>query len=196
MKVLCIYGTTERKNNSTSAMMKAVIDGVKEAGADAEQINLRELKIDHCKGCGFLICDKGCIIKDDVIDLYDKIKNADALIIGSSVNLGLPYSKLTALLQRLVHLRGKDLLKDKPVGFVVTGKYMRGGQTLVAMDLVRWAMCCDMIPVSCEPPIDWNCNSGHFAATTDSPASEDGLKAAKYIGKRVVEFTKLFKGGR
>ncbi|MAH43087.1 hypothetical protein CL614_05195 [archaeon] len=194
MKILGIYSSTERKNNSTTKMMETAIDSAKENGAEVELINIREQKITPCKGCGFLVCNKGCIIDDDVIELYDKIKNADALLLGTSVNLGLPNAKLVALLQRLVHLRGKQLLKDKPVSFIVTGLYPRGGQTLVAMDLARWAMVCDMIPVSNEPPFDYDCHNGHFAATSKSPPDENAIKSAKYAGKRLVEFTKKLKG--
>ena len=81
MKVLAICGSPRRGN--TEAMLKRILDGSKEAGAQIELVLLREKNILMCDGC--LCCEKtkSCRLSDDMRIIYPKLANADVIVLGS-----------------------------------------------------------------------------------------------------------------
>lgn len=82
MRVLGISGSTRKGN--TEAMVEKALEGAKEAGALTEHVKLRELKIDPC--CGEDECwhtEMCSSDKDELTEVFKKIREADALILGS-----------------------------------------------------------------------------------------------------------------
>ena len=83
-KVLIINGSP-RKNGNCSCLIQTLAEGVNENGGISEIINLQELKIAPCNACD--ACrknkNKGCIIEDDMIPLYSKVAQADAIVFAS-----------------------------------------------------------------------------------------------------------------
>lgn len=89
MKVLGIsFG---RRNERCEIMVKEALYGAKAAGADVEFVSTVNMNIGHCKGCGACstVRDRGgnvkCIIKDDYLDLEEKVLDADAIIVAAPV---------------------------------------------------------------------------------------------------------------
>jgi multimeric flavodoxin WrbA len=84
MNVLTIQGSP-RKGGNCDILLEAVLRGVKEAGGVPELINLRELTFQGCISCGG--CDEtgACVLKDDMIPLYDKILAVKRIIIASPI---------------------------------------------------------------------------------------------------------------
>jgi multimeric flavodoxin WrbA len=83
-KVLAIYGSPRRKGNTT-LLLKRAVEGAKAAGADVEEVVLRDLKMSPC--LEIYGCKKNgrCAIKDDFQELYDKLLACDALILASPI---------------------------------------------------------------------------------------------------------------
>jgi multimeric flavodoxin WrbA len=82
--LLAIYGSPRRKGN-TALLLKRAVEGAREAGADVEEIVLRDLKMSPCLeiyGCK----ETGrCAIKDDFQGVYDKLLACDGLMLASPV---------------------------------------------------------------------------------------------------------------
>ena len=83
-KVLAIYGSPRREGN-TSLLLKQAVLGAREAGADVEEVVLRDLKMSPC--LEIYGCKKNgrCAIKDDFQALYDKLVDCDALMLASPI---------------------------------------------------------------------------------------------------------------
>ena len=81
MKVLAINGSPRRGN--TEAMLKKVLDGAREAKAQIELVNLREMKIEHCGGCQKCEETGSCRKEDEMMPLYGKLIEADTIVFGS-----------------------------------------------------------------------------------------------------------------
>lgn len=81
MKVIGICGSPRKGN--TEFLMREALKAAKEMGAETELILLREKKIEYCDGC--CKCEKNgiCHIKDDMQEIYEKLEEADIVIIGS-----------------------------------------------------------------------------------------------------------------
>ena len=115
-KVLGIVGSP-RRNGNTNILMNRILDGAKEAGADTELVFLADLEIAPCDGCGVCLSEKPCIIDDDMIELYQKVLDADTLIYGTPVYFYGPSAQIKAFIdrfqylaspERLEHIKGKN----------------------------------------------------------------------------------------
>jgi multimeric flavodoxin WrbA len=84
MKVLAIWGSP-RKGGNTDTLLNAFIDGATEAGAQVERLALRELKISPCLEIYHCFKDGTCPIKDDMLPLYDKLLEADVVVLASPI---------------------------------------------------------------------------------------------------------------
>ena len=84
MKVLAVYGSPRRKGN-TSILLERAVEGARQAGAEVEEIVLRDLEMSPCLeiyGCK----KKGrCVIQDDFQDFHDKILEAEGLMLASPI---------------------------------------------------------------------------------------------------------------
>ena len=84
MKVLGILGSPRRGGNS-EILLKAFLEGAAGAGAEVEEIKLRDFKISPCLEIYHCFKDGTCPIKDDMRGLYDKLLEADVVALASPV---------------------------------------------------------------------------------------------------------------
>lgn len=98
MKILALNGSP-RKDGNTAIVLKEMTK--EHADVDLEYFDLNQLDIKDCQGC--LYCKKHdtCKIKDDMQMLYKKIKEADALVIGSPIYFGAETAPTKAFLDRM-----------------------------------------------------------------------------------------------
>lgn len=84
MKVLAVYGSPRRKGN-TSILLKKAVEGARQAGAEVEEIVLRDLKMSPC--LEIYGCKKTgrCVIQDDFQDFHDKILESEGLMLASPI---------------------------------------------------------------------------------------------------------------
>ena len=88
LKVIGLNGSP-RKGWNTDLMVKKVLEGAKDAGAQTKLYQLQDLNIKSCTSC--LACKRKtgyngiCAIRDDLTDILKEIKTADAIVIGSPI---------------------------------------------------------------------------------------------------------------
>jgi len=84
MKVLGIV-CSPRKDGNTEILMHEALAGARDSGAETELFSFAGKDIKPCDGC--LTCEKTgeCKIKDDMQPLYEKMLNADGIILGTPV---------------------------------------------------------------------------------------------------------------
>ena len=78
-----------RKEGNTAWVVDKILEGAKEQGAETQSWRFSDLDIKPCRGC--LVCHKGaqgCVIKDDMQELYRALERADVLVLGSPVYMG------------------------------------------------------------------------------------------------------------
>ncbi len=85
-QVLIISSSPRKKSNSEILAMRAA-EGVKSTGCDADFVSIGNLKIAPCNACDS--CRRGskagCVIKDDMQPLYQKISDADGIIFATPI---------------------------------------------------------------------------------------------------------------
>jgi multimeric flavodoxin WrbA len=114
MQVLGIYGSP-RKGGNTELLLRELLRGCKDAGAEVEEIFLRELKISPCLEIYACKKDGQCPINDDMKALYSKLAGTDALAVASPVFFYAVSAHLKALIDRCQALWARKYLLKQPI---------------------------------------------------------------------------------
>ena len=82
MKILGISGSP-RQGGNTETLVRAVLEGAAARGCDTELVSLGGLQIGECLGCNQCADTFRCVLRDDMQRLYQKLEEADGLVLGS-----------------------------------------------------------------------------------------------------------------
>lgn len=137
MKVIGINGSA-RKDGNTAIIIQTIFEKLQENEIETELIQLPDLHIEPCRLCDggeCLACLKkgSCVFtNDDFHIVYEKIKEADGLILGSPVYGADVTTKMKTFIDRLgiSSLGDPDVLRRKP-GAAVAAVRRAGGMTTV-----------------------------------------------------------------
>jgi multimeric flavodoxin WrbA len=125
MKILILNGST-RKESYTLKMLKAIEEGISK-NHEIEWINVNCLTVKPCIGCLKCRPDRECIQKkDDGHYAAKKIKESDALIIGSPTYYGNITGPLKTLIDRVL-----PSIEYQPANELVFPKGIHKGQKAV-----------------------------------------------------------------
>lgn len=82
MKIVIFLGSPRKKGNSEAAARLVAGRLSDSLGAEVEYIQLSTQKVSPCIACGG--CEKSgmCVVKDDMVDLYGKIDEADLVFLA------------------------------------------------------------------------------------------------------------------
>ena len=115
VKILAIYGSPRRKGN-TSLLLKDAVKGAIEAGAEVEEIILRDLKISPC--LEIYGCKKTgrCVIQDEFQQVYDKLLSSQGLMLASPIFFYTVSAHTKILMDRCQSLWVKKYWLEKNTG--------------------------------------------------------------------------------
>ena len=117
MKVLGVSGSPI-ENSNTDRALKAVLYAT---GCETEFIKLMNYDVEPCRACLGCVETNQCVLKDDGIELADKAKAADALVIAGFTPYSTIDSRTKAFIERLYPLRHTHgFMAGKPGGAVIT----------------------------------------------------------------------------
>ena len=125
MKVLGINGSPRIGGNTDILLDKALL-GAKEEGATPKKIILADLTFSPCLECENPKSDGSCLIEDDMQLIYEKIKEADALILASPIFFGSLSAQMKMMIDRFQcvwrakHILKKDLFSKERVGAFIS----------------------------------------------------------------------------
>jgi multimeric flavodoxin WrbA len=127
MKVLAILGSARNNGNSSKAL-ESCIKGIEGNDAEIEIVKLGKLNlVKHCIGCDG--CKKNqkkiCIQKDDLVEIINKVREADSIIKAAPIYY-FGFNSLTkAFIDRTFYSsvdidNGFNLLANKRFGLIIT----------------------------------------------------------------------------
>jgi multimeric flavodoxin WrbA len=180
MKVIAIIGSP-RKNGNTEQLAAHTLKAMAEEGFETEVVTLAGKNIQSCTAC--LACNRQeeCSIKDDLFPIYQKMKEADGIILASPVYYGSCTALLKALIERVGYLSrfNGQPFKGKVGGPLVVAR--RAGQNFTVAQLDFWFHIMGMIvPGSTY----WNMSFGRNPG--EVLQDEEGLKTAWTFGKNIA----------
>ncbi len=127
MKVLAINGSA-RKNGNTDILINRILEKLNDAGIESESVQFADNIVAPCKACFACGGEENCIHQRDIFhDLFEKMKGADGIILGSPVYSANVSANMQAFLERaaVVCDMNPGLLTHKVGACVVSGR--RGG---------------------------------------------------------------------
>lgn len=117
-----------RKEGNTGALVEEVLKGT---GSETELVWLIDLNVGYCTGCMRCAFEENCWQKDGMTDLYKKIIDCEAMVIGSPCYYGDVSGLVKSMMDRSIALgymgigkesempmHGRKPLAGKPVAIV------------------------------------------------------------------------------
>lgn len=136
MKVIGI-NSSARKDGNTAILINEVFNELNKVGIETELIQLADLTIEPCHACWACGEIKNCVQrKDDFREIFEKLKSAEGILLGSPVYSANVSAKMQALLEKAAVIAdmNEGLFKHK-VGAAVTAA--RRGGALQAIDTMN-----------------------------------------------------------
>ncbi len=123
MKVIGFSAGSTGREGNVDRMVKAILE---KSGDDFEFVKLTDMAFSGCKGCVQLCArPQVCKLDDDAQPYYEKITEADAVVIGTPVYMGTTASTTSAFIERFYGYRHVDIqIAGKPFVTVVAGAMM------------------------------------------------------------------------
>ena len=124
MKLLAILGSPRRGGNSEILLDKA-LEGARSEGNQTEKIVLNELKFVACQECAGCAKTGRCVIGDDMQLIYEKIDEAQVLILASPIFFGSLTAQVKAMIDRYQcawqakYVLGKRIAKTGKKGLLI-----------------------------------------------------------------------------
>jgi multimeric flavodoxin WrbA len=84
VNILAIYGSPRRKGN-TALLLKNAVAGARNAGAEVEEIVLRDLNMSPCLEIYGCKNTGRCVIKDDFQKIYDRLLACHGLMLATPI---------------------------------------------------------------------------------------------------------------
>ena len=113
------YGVVGRDSN-VDRMVKAIME---KSGYESEFIKLTDLNYSACKSCVWLCTGPQlCLLEDDLLPYFQKVKEADAVVLGSPIHFGTVSAGMLAFISRLWGFRHVTIpIKNKPFVLALSG---------------------------------------------------------------------------
>ena len=104
MKKVVAFMGSPRRDGNTSTLVKEVIRGAQDVGAETTIFNLYDMNIKPCQGC--FVCRKTghCVMQDDFQNMFKHIIDADVVVFGSPVYIWQVTAQMKLLWDRLCGL--------------------------------------------------------------------------------------------
>lgn len=183
MKVVAFSGSA-RKDGNTAYLLKTVLAELAEAGVETELVELSGQNLHGCIACYecFKRKDGCCAVKNDAINDYlEKMKGADAILLGSPTYFADVSPEMKALMDRcgMVSRANGDMFKRKLGAGVVAAR--RAGAIHVFDSMNHFFLIGQMIVVGSNY---WNIGMGR--EKEEVAKDEEGMQTMRVLGQNMA----------
>lgn len=181
MKVVAINGSS-RKNGNTTIVLNTVLEELQKNGIETELIEVAGKTINPCKACFTCGGKNNCTFNNDMFaEIFEKMKNADGIILGSPVYSADISSNMKSILDRaaVVADMNSQIFKHKIGASVVACR--RGGALNAIDTLNHFFLNHEMFVVGSTY---WNMVYGQMPG--DVLNDEEGIANMKNLGENMV----------
>lgn len=189
MNVIGISGSA-RKDSNTAILINTVFEELHKEKIETELIQLAGTVIEPCKACWGCGGKGNCIQKNDMFSkIFEKIVNADGIVLGSPVYSANVSANMQAFLERAAVVAdcNPGILKHKIGASVAVAR--RAG-AITAMDAMnRLFLNHDMFVVGADY---WNLAYGRLPG--DVLQDEEGMNTMRDLGRNMAFLLKAVKG--
>lgn len=83
MRIIGINSSPRKSESNTRRLVLAALKGASSESAETEYVDLCELDIGYCRGCGVCYQTGMCILEDDFEELFERIMDFNGIVLGS-----------------------------------------------------------------------------------------------------------------
>jgi len=176
---------------TTEYVLRAALGMLKEKGFETVFWGVRGKKIGFCIHCDHCLKEGGCIIDDDVQELYPLLREAEALVFATPVYNGGVSAQIKAVMDRTRALlaQDRDALRGKPGIAIAVGGDRIGGQELALQQIQTYLTLNGAIPLSGG---FFGANLGASLWSKDSMAGikedDEGMRSMRKTVNRLMEY--------
>ena len=181
------------REQSTEYVLGEALQMLRNKGLETEFWTVRGKRIGFCTHCDFCLQKKGCVIQDDMQELYGLLSRSEGLVIASPVYNGGVSAQTKAVIDRTRALLAADpdALRGKVGIAVAVGGDRAGGQELAIQQILTFYTLNGVITLS----------GGFFGANIGASfwskdtmegikADKEGLRSLRKTVKRLEEYMK------
>jgi multimeric flavodoxin WrbA len=190
MRILGIV-CSPRKNGNTEILMNEALKVAREAGCETETFLMSEKQVAPCDACGTCFETGGCIIQDDMQELYGMLDRADAVIFGSPVYFGSVSAQGKAIMDRMFALLRRRALKDKVAGALVVTRRVGAIQ---ARSLI-YGFCIAQGMIVAGGAIGYGREPGDVLTGVGGGIDMSAMEESRLLGANVVHLAKRLAAG-
>ena len=140
IKIVGLCGSP--KHGATEYVLEQALNAVKEYDPtiETELITLAGKNISPCCDCGYCKREKAwCILKDDMQELFDKLMQADGILVASPVYAMMATPQLHAFCSRMRPVTHcfPGVMRNKFAAAIAVGGTRNGGQETTVSDIIH-----------------------------------------------------------
>lgn len=179
------------RSGATEYVIKETLKMIESKGYKTEFYTIKDKEIRYCIHCDYCLQKNGCVFDDDMELLYELLKEAEGIIIGTPVYNGGITAQTKAVLDRTRAIVAADpkVFEGKKGIAVAIGGDRIGGQELAIQQILTFYLLNGIIPLS----------GGFFGANVGATfwskdtlegvkADEEGFKSLKKTVKRLLAY--------
>lgn len=188
MKALAIVGSL-RVNGNSHILAQACLDVIEQQGIQTECLHVADIAISGCTDCGVCKQDETCSIDDDLMPIYEKMIDAQALIISAPTYFGSAPPEIKALLDRagfIAHRHGNRFARK--VGSPISVS-RRAGHNFTFAQLLQWFYINEIIVPGSSY---WSIAIGRDPGEVQKDV--EGMRTVEDLGRNIAWLTKLIWG--
>ena len=180
MKVLAI-NSSARKDGNTAILINTVLEELNKAGIETEMIQLAGNVIEPCKACWACGGQGNCVHrKDSFREVFEKMKEADGILLGSPVYSANVSANMQALLERAAVVADMNPGLFPHKGGAAVAAVRRGGAMQAVDTMNHFFLNHEMIVVGSTY---WNMGYGQMPG--DVQKDEEGLANMRNLGQNM-----------
>jgi len=188
VKVMAITGSP-RKGGNTEIVTAHALAAIAEEGLETEMVSLAGKDIRPCIACMTCAREERCPIDDDLFPIYERLKQADGIILASPVYYGSATSLIKAFMERAGYISrwNGTPFQGKAGGALAVAR--RAGKNFTFSQLTLWFQILGFyIPGSTY----WNVSVGRDKGDVESDS--EGMATARNFGKNMAHLVKKLNG--
>lgn len=192
MKVVAFNGSPKKEGNTYNGI-KMVAEELEKEGIEVEIIHVGNKNIRGCLACNGCAKnqDEKCVIKDEVNEWIQKMKEADGIILGSPVHYASVGGTMKSFLDRAFYVTSsnKYMLRHKVGAAVIAVR--RSGGIPAFNQLNNYINYSEMLM-----PTSNYWNVIHGTAPGEAEGDTEGKQVMRVLGKNMAWLIKLVEFGK
>ena len=183
------------RKQATEHVLEEALRMLQEKGFETRLWTVRGKWVEYCSHCDYCLKNKGCVVQDDLQELYALLTEAKGIIFATPVYNGGVSAQTKAVMDRMraVVAADKNFFKGKVGMGIATGGDRSGGQEFALLQIHTFYVINGVIPVSGG---SFGANLGATFWTKDTlegvKLDEEGFRSLRKTVKRFADFIERY----